>query len=842
MTFRLTLLAASLALIASGQSMAQYGQHGPALMSQNFSVSTTQQSTDLLSQLAAKHSLTSDFGFVVGTEHPGVAATKVVRVNHTFQGVRVWGGESVLTVDANNNIMSESIAERRQGLLAATSVVMAKQLNMVPDLSDQEVIGRVTNTLAPNGGTDLVKPRAELIVFPTMSTVRVASAVNKAESALNALDLETLVTGYELAYLVSTRMEVNGHQQLFDTIVSAVDGRTLKSINMMHTAVGVGNSQYNGQVPVNTTFANGVFSTVDATRGVGGAYGGMAITNANHSGSNAGSVFTNPTNVWGDGLQYNGGSTTDANGQTAAVNALWGLMNTYDTLNNVIGWKSLDGQNTATYIAVHANTSYDNAFYSSSCKCMFIGDGGSYFNNLGSIDVIGHEMGHGITDATSGLVYSGESGGLNESNSDITGEMVEAYARNGGTGNVIPAAGQDWFVGKEIAKNGVPLRYMQKPSKDSRSPDAWYSGISGIDVHYSSGPNNRMFYFLSSGSNATAGNDAYSSYLQRQPNAMTGIGNDKAFRIWFKANTTKFTSSTNYADARAKMIESATELFGADSAEVIAVKRAYAAINVGNDTDEIGFSSPVYITSQPGNFSVNVGGTATFSVTAEAGKAPYSYVWYKNGARVRGANGPTYSFVTTSSDNGAKVYVRVTDSSATPGTTTSNQATLTVNPAGTTYERLLNGGFEQGAVSWVGNTGNINRWSGQPPFEGAYSAWFGGNGSAITENLYQTVTIPANATVANLKFALHIDTAETTTTAANDVFKVQIRSTTGAVLATLGTFSNLNSTGSTTPRYTVRNFDVSAFKGQTVRVHFTETENSSLQTSFSVDSVSLSTD
>ncbi len=74
------------------------------------------------------------------------------------------------------------------------------------------------------------------------------------------------------------------------------------------------------------------------------------------------------------------------------------------------------------------------------------------------------------------------------------------------------------------------------------------------------------------------------------------------------------------------------------------------------------------------------------------------------------------------------------------------------------------------------------------------------------------------------------------------MFKVQVRSTSGAVLATLGTFSNLDSTGNSIPRYTIRSFDVSAFKGQTVRIHFTETENASLQTSFSVDSVSLTTD
>eukprot|EP01034_Spumella_vulgaris_P043266 gene43267-53710_t len=102
-----------------------------------------------------------------------------------------------------------------------------------------------------------------------------------------------------------------------------------------------------------------------------------------------------------------------------------------------------------------------------------------------------------------------------------------------------------------------------------------------------SGPNNRMFYFLSQGSNATSSSDYYSSYLNKQPLAMTGVGNDKAYRIWFKALTTKFTSSTNYADARTKMITAAEELYGVGSKEATAVKRAYAAINVGLDVDEV---------------------------------------------------------------------------------------------------------------------------------------------------------------------------------------------------------------------------------------------------------------
>ena len=110
------------------------------------------------------------------------------------------------------------------------------------------------------------------------------------------------------------------------------------------------------------------------------------------------------------------------------------------------------------------------------------------------------------------------------------------------------------MMGKEISKSGQPLRWMYKPSKDGSSPNAWSSTIGSIDVHYSSGPNNRMFYFLSQGSNATPSSDYYSSYLNKTPLAMTGIGNDKAYRIWFKALTTKFTASTNYADARNKVL------------------------------------------------------------------------------------------------------------------------------------------------------------------------------------------------------------------------------------------------------------------------------------------------
>jgi Zn-dependent metalloprotease len=569
------------------------------LMSAPVAVATRQESAGLVARLTAldnRGGLSADYSFRISSQHPGVVGQKITRAQHTYKGLRVLGSESVVVTDSAGDIVSVSVSDRRPGLApsavtpgAAPAPTPASPADTTPSISTDQAIAVAVQAIAPRG-THRWPPSAELLIYPVMKTVRAPSAAGKPEQQLNALDLQEVVDRYALAYLVQLRMAQDGKVIYFDVVVDAKTSAIINQWPALQTVVGTGNSQYNGVVPINTTLSGASYQMVDASRGSGGKFGAMAVTNANHSSPNnpdPGAIYSNATNTWGDGQQYKGESTTNANGQTAAVNALWGLMNTYDTNKNVLGWQSLDGNNTATYIAAHVGTSYDNAFYDDSCKCMYIGDGNSFLS-LGSIDVIGHEMSHGVTASTADLIYSGESGGLNESNSDIGGEMVEAYARNGGTGAVIPGTGNDWMMGKEISRSGEPLRWMYKPIKDGGSPDAWSVNLKKLDVHYSSGPNNRMFYFLSQGSNASAGSDYYSPFLVKTPAAMTGIGNDKAYRIWFKALTTKFTSSTNYADARNKVLQAAQELYGATSKEAIAVQRAYAAINVGADIDEEG--------------------------------------------------------------------------------------------------------------------------------------------------------------------------------------------------------------------------------------------------------------
>ena len=149
-------------------------------------------------------------------------------------------------------------------------------------------------------------------------------------------------------------------------------------------------------------------------------------------------------------------------------------------------------------------------------------------------------------------------------------------------------------------------------------------------------------------------------------------------------------------------------------------------------------------------------------------------------------------------------------------------------------ELLLNRGFESGSVNWTATAGVINNSTGQTPRTGSWYAWLDGYGTTHTDSLFQQIAVPSGANSVTLSFWIKITTAETTTTTAFDRLQVQIRNSSNTVLTTLATYSNLNkSTG-----YVQKTFDLTAFSGQTIRIYFLGTEDSSLQTSFVIDDTS----
>ncbi len=769
------------------------------------------------------HTLRADLGlddrhaFATVRGHEDELGQTHVRFQQTYQGLRVLGGDAITHFDRSGRELPLT-HDLKRGI----------ELSVVPSLRGAEALAVATTDLNPQGPF-AYEPSVELVILPIERTrqLRTRPAQRDGEPAeLNAEDMVREVTGYRLAYHVHTQLENGGEETAHtDYLVDAHSGEILRKWDTLHTAdaTGTGISQFSGTVTIHTNLNGSSYELKDVFRPMN-----ISTYNLNHgTGSGTGTLYTDADNTWGNGTNYTGSttSTTGATGQTAAVDAHYGIEMTYDYYKNIHGRNGIDNANRATYSRVHYSTSYDNAFWDDTCFCMTYGDGSS-FKSLESMDVAGHEMSHGVCANSANLTYSGESGGLNESNSDIFGNMVELYSKSGFT---LPSSTANtnncWLVGEQLS--ATPLRYMTKPSKDGASKDAWSSTLKNLNVHYSSGPNNRMFFFLSQGASATAG-DYYSSYT---PAGFTGIGPAKAAAIWYRALTAYMTSGTNYAGARTACISAVKDLYGAGGAEEAAVWNAYAAINVG--AAWTGSSTTPAITGQPANASVSVGATATFTVSA-TGSAPLAYQWRKNGTAISGATAASYTTpATVIGDNGSTFSVVVSNSL---GSATSNNATLTVTsapPPGS--ELILNGGFESGATSWTGTTASIGTWTAEPARAGTKNAWLMGNGKTTTESLYQSITIPSTAASATLTFYLHIDTAETTTSTQYDKFYVRVRNSAGTTLATLATYSNLNkATG-----YSLKTFDLSAYKGQTIQVYFYGTEDSSLQTSFVIDDVSV---
>jgi Zn-dependent metalloprotease len=373
-----------------------------------------------------------------------------------------------------------------------------------------------------------------------------------AASGTPVLAYETVVGG----------LQDDGTPNELHVITDAATGKKLYEYQGIET--GTGKTLYSGTVTLSTTKSGSTYQLYDTTRG------GHKTYNLAHRTSGTGTLFTDADDVWGTGAASS--SSTD---QTAAADAAYGAQETWDFYKSTFNRNGIKNNGVGAYSRVHYGSNYVNAFWDDSCFCMTYGDGSGNNHPLTALDVAGHEMSHGVTSATAGLNYSGESGGLNEATSDIFGTGVEFYANNS-------ADKGDYLIGEEIDINGdgSPLRYMDKPSKDGGSADYWSSSVGNKDVHYSSGVANHFFYLLSEGSGAKTINGVSYNSPTSNGSTVTGIGRAKALQIWYKALTTYMTSTTKYSGARTATLSAASALYGSSSTEYNAVKAAWSAVNV----------------------------------------------------------------------------------------------------------------------------------------------------------------------------------------------------------------------------------------------------------------------
>ncbi|MFN2458415.1 MAG: M4 family metallopeptidase [Chitinophagaceae bacterium] len=365
-----------------------------------------------------------------------------------------------------------------------------------------------------------------------------------------------------------------------------------------------------------------------------------------------GKSFTDEDNNWTlaehkrSDLLQNGsgeGGALEANNDDIAWDAHWGAEVVYDYWLARHNRFSFDGKNGKIKSFIHYGPAYDNAFWNGSV--MTYGDGSGPaakgFKALTSLDVCGHEIGHGVCSYTANLVYAKESGAMNEGFSDIWAACVEYYAAT-----VIAPQLKDSFavfsIGEQIAANrSRPLRRMDNPQAEF-DPDT-YGGRywknpncsptlanDQCGVHTNSGVLNKWFYLLTVGSHTgsgpdvtfAVGDDGINDKSATEPNAgntysVTGLGFEKSEQIAYLTEIMLTTTAT-FAEARNVSISAANSLYGDPCGpEVKSVTNAWYGVGVGAE-----FIEPCKITYgfiyQPGSSAsegkAGAGCTAEFEV------------------------------------------------------------------------------------------------------------------------------------------------------------------------------------------------------------------------------------
>ena len=362
-----------------------------------------------------------------------------------------------------------------------------------------------------------------------------------------------MASEYRLAYSMEVyAMQPEAKKWLF---VDAATGEVFHEINMLHehNVPGTAETKYHGTREIITdSLDDGTYRLYETTRGHG-------IHTLNLMGTTETSFavdFLDDDNYW---------NNVNAAEDEAATDAHWSAEMTFDYFWLEHEHLGLDGDSMMLVSYVHYGNDVTNAFWNGAYASL--GDGGNSATPLTSLDVVGHEFTHGVTDFTADLIYQDESGALNESFSDIFGTAIEFWAD--------PATG-DWDIGEDFLT--VPFRNMADPNEfgdpDTYFGQGWATG--GGDnggVHTNSGVQNFWFYLLTEGKVDT--NDFNNPY------AVLPLGIDTAAMIAFRNLKYYLTESSEYTDARFGSVQAAADLFGNCSYEVQQTQNAWYAVGVG---------------------------------------------------------------------------------------------------------------------------------------------------------------------------------------------------------------------------------------------------------------------
>jgi zinc metalloprotease ZmpA len=606
-----------------------------------------------------------------------------LHVRQMHGNIPVWGGEAIIHLDRSGQVtgVTDDFVTK----------VNVRTMSLRPQVTAQRAIDTAMRLSKIHAHDLSVPATAEQYIYRTSAGDRLAWKV-------------TLV-----------RTDGSTNTGIPVLLIDAENESVLFQYDNLQT--GTGNSMYVGSVPLTTTLSGSTYQLKDGTRG------NQQTNDLAHGTSGTGTLLTDADDVWGNGLP--------SNVQTAAVDAQYGTALTWDYYKNVHGRNGIRNDGVGAYNRVHYSSAYVNAFWDDSCFCMTYGDGSGNNKPLTSIDVAGHEMTHGVTSNTAGLIYSGESGGLNEATSDIMGSNIEFYAANS-------ADVGDYLIGEkiDINGNGTPLRYMDQPSKDGASADCWSSGVGNLDVHYSSGVANHFYYLLSEGSGAKTINGVSYNSPTCNSSTVTGITRAKAEKIWYRALTVYMTASTNYSAARTATLNAAADLYGAGSAEQTAVDAAWAAVAVGAPVPPpppTPLTNGVPVTGISGSTGQNL----YYSLVVPAGQTTLTFT-------ISGGTGDADMYVKSGSAPDLSTY------DCRPYVSGNSETCTFSNPAATTWYVMLNGYAAFTGVTLTGTYSNGGGGGGGTVLSNGVPVT--NLGAATGVNLSYTMAVPSGAS--NLSFAI----------------------------------------------------------------------------------------
>ena len=486
----------SLAFAASTEKMnnKQVGRLNNTIVSQNNMAKSANRKPLLTIETSLRKlgQLNDDYQFTAITNRSPLATNKHVRYQQYYKNIPIWGKQVVVHFAKKNKV------EKLSGSFATMLTTdLANSSTLQPTIDETSALIKLKKYF--------LKTHSEFASNSKYSQENIRQVIY-----LN--DKNVALLAYHVSYFIQSP---DNHVYKPAFIIDANSGSIIKQWNDLKyvEATGPGGNTKVGAYEYGTDFnaLNVTQSGTDCAM----ENSKVKTVDLNHD-TSGNSAFSFPCSR---------NTHKEINGAYSPLNDAHAFGNAiYDMYNS---WYNADPLSFQLVMRVHYGNQYENAFWDG--QAMTFGDGDTRFYPLVSLDISAHEVAHGITEQNSGLIYSGQSGGINEAFSDMSGEAAEFYLRGS----------NDWLSGADVFKGDGALRYYEDPTLDGRSIGHADDFYSGMDVHYSSGVFNRAFFLLAN----TNGWDV------RQ-----------AYDVMFDANRNYWTESTDYIDGACGAINASHDL------------------------------------------------------------------------------------------------------------------------------------------------------------------------------------------------------------------------------------------------------------------------------------------